>query len=308
MSLILILLGALPGAWPPAPDPRLQRALAYLVREVPSWPEENHCFSCHNNGDAARALFAARRLGHEVPVGALASTLRWLSDPEKWDSLPGDPLFSDKRLARIQFASALADALDARVLVDRGVLIQAAESLLPFQHPDGYWPLAGGRVLGNPVTYGIPLATHFARRTLLHAGPDRFREPAARAARWLATVSLANVPDAAAVILAALPYDSEPAVQYLLRAQASTGGWGPYPKSPPEPFDTAVALLALNSVLRPDLAPAMRRGRAWLAQTQLAEGCWPETTRPSGAQSYAQRVSTAGWATLALLHTISLER
>ena len=30
-------------------------------------------------------------------------------------------------------------------------------------------------------------------------------------------------------------------------------------------------------------------------------GRWTETTRPAGAESYAQRLSTAGWATLALL-------
>src|SRR5262249_25750881 len=33
-----------------------ERAVAYLVREVPLWSQENHCFSCHNNGDGARAL------------------------------------------------------------------------------------------------------------------------------------------------------------------------------------------------------------------------------------------------------------
>ena len=35
------------------------RALAYLIREVPAWSREHKCFSCHNNGDAARALYTA---------------------------------------------------------------------------------------------------------------------------------------------------------------------------------------------------------------------------------------------------------
>ena len=34
---------------------------------------------------------------------------------------------------------------------------------------------------------------------------------------------------------------------------------------------------------------------------QEADGSWPETTRPPGADSYAQRISTTGWALLALL-------
>ena len=46
-----------------------QRAIEFLSREVPAWPAENQCFSCHNNGDAARALFAATRAGHSVPPG-----------------------------------------------------------------------------------------------------------------------------------------------------------------------------------------------------------------------------------------------
>lgn len=35
------------------------KAIGVLQREVPKWSRENGCFSCHNNGDAARALFAA---------------------------------------------------------------------------------------------------------------------------------------------------------------------------------------------------------------------------------------------------------
>jgi hypothetical protein len=50
------------------------RAVALLAREVPRWARENHCFSCHNNGDAARALYEASRLGLRVPADATAAT------------------------------------------------------------------------------------------------------------------------------------------------------------------------------------------------------------------------------------------
>ena len=65
---------------------------------------------------------------------------------------------------------------------------------------------------------------------------------------------------------------------------------------------TAIVLLAL--VRYPDEPGArdmIRRGRAFLIATQEHEGNWKETTRPPGAGSYAQRLSTTGWATLALL-------
>src|SRR5579864_5257757 len=114
-------------------DVSLDHALAYLSREVPRWQRDNQCASCHNNGDAARALYVARRLRHHVPAASLASTSAWLAQPASWDSNRGNPAFSDKNLARIQFAAALLEALDAKVVKDRQVLRQAAESLLPEQ-------------------------------------------------------------------------------------------------------------------------------------------------------------------------------
>ena len=47
----------------------------------------------------------------------------------------------------------------------------------------------------------------------------------------------------------------------------------------------------------------LRRGRAYLLAAQQEDGSWKETTRPAGGDSYAQRVSTTGWALQALLTT-----
>src|SRR5580704_3046901 len=87
-----------------------QHAVDFLAREAPRWFRENHCFSCHNNGDAARALYVASEKGYRVPPSALADTTRWLLAPAKWDTNRDNPGFSDKKLARIQFAAALTQA------------------------------------------------------------------------------------------------------------------------------------------------------------------------------------------------------
>src|SRR2546423_1758213 len=121
-----------------------QRAVEYLSREVPNWHRENHCHSCHNNGDAARALFAAARRGYPVPREALSDTIAWLSAPAGWNNDHGTPGFNDARLARIQFAAALAEA--------RLPLIDAAESLLPLQEPTGEWRISTGGLPGAPAT------------------------------------------------------------------------------------------------------------------------------------------------------------
>src|SRR4051794_4492104 len=95
------------GSTKPTPE---QRALAYLNVEVPRWHAENHCYSCHNNGDGARAMLAGKKAGFIVPEASLADTQLWLDQPENWDHNGGEGGFSDKVLARLQFARTLAEA------------------------------------------------------------------------------------------------------------------------------------------------------------------------------------------------------
>jgi hypothetical protein len=144
-----------------------------------------------------------------------------------------------------------------------------------------------------------------------------------RADRWLRGIPVHNVPDAAAIVFvfsaargASVPANRAAALELLRKGQGRNGGWGPYVTSPPEVFDTALATLALNEIARggarmepaftqKTLSEAIARGRGYLLSQQLADGSWMETTRPSGQSSYAQRISTTGWALLALLDTDS---
>lgn len=306
----------------PSPSPEAW-AVRYLVREVPRWSRENGCFSCHNNGDAARALYAASRGTEPVPPEALAETTRWLDEPERWEHNGGDGAFSDKRLARLQFTSALASAVAAGQVTGRRGLIRAAERVASDQDDDGAFLLEGGALLGSPTTYGRALATRVLRDTLRAADPARFRVAIDKAERWLVAAPVESLLDASAI----LPVVSGPGsatipgaddrrrrcLDLIRRGQSTDGGWGAYDTSPPEPFDTAVVLLALVRFVEDEegaqakgtsgLRPLIDRGRGFLVATQNQDGSWPETTRPAGAESYAQRLSTTGWATLALLAT-----
>ena len=190
------------GPAPKAAETSEARALAYLAREVPRWAAENKCYSCHNNGDAARALYTAWRLGYKVPPRSLADTSRWLSQPERWDHNGGQTGVSDKRLARIQFASALVEALEAGLVKDRKALQEAARKVVEDQATDGSWQVDAVGSVGSPATYGACLATYQARRILEKAEAAQFRTAIAKADQWLLKVQVKSVLDAAVVLLA----------------------------------------------------------------------------------------------------------
>jgi Squalene-hopene cyclase C-terminal domain len=300
-------------AEPPTPE---ARAVAYLSAEVPRWSRENHCYSCHNNGDAARALYRASSAGVSVPRGSLEETTRWLTRPSDWDHNGGDGPFSDKVLARVVFTTSLQTAVATKWIDDRAVLIRAAERLALDQVADGSWPIESQDGPGSPASYGRPLATWLARDSLAAADKRRFRAAIERADGWLARQKILTIADASIALLAT---EKAPAaggedrfrqsLELLRRGQSDDGGWGPHVSAPPEPFDTAIALLALANAERSAEVRAMiARGRRFLVAQQQQDGSWIETTRPPGDVSYAQRISTTGWATLALLATRDLNR
>jgi hypothetical protein len=315
------------------------RAAAFLAREVPRWKQDNDCYSCHNNGDAARALIAAVRAGAgPASRAALEDTLAWLSRPTAWDQnrgrSGGAPPDADRALARLQFASATRAAVVTNLL-DRRPLDEAAALVAKDQHENGSWRLDASQSLGSPATYGTALATWSARETLVTASPQQHASAIARADAWLRTANPAIVLDSAAIVLglsdatdAAANAQRARALDVIMRGQSPAGGWGPFVSSPSEPFDSAIVLIALHDLarLRSDAAlrapsafgeansplvikpytsatisRAIQLGREWLTMQQLDDGSWPETTRPARQESYAQRISTTAWATLALL-------
>jgi hypothetical protein len=327
---LVIVTGAARSTAQPAPSPE-RRAVAYLAVEVPRWRREHPCYSCHNNGDGTRALIAASRRGL-IDASSLGDAVDWLRTPERWALNAEDGGVKDLPLARIQFASALQLLADANS-ADATALDRAAPLLIADQRPDGSWPISAAAAIGSPAGYGTPLATAAARRVLAAARGDDARLAVARADAWFRASTPESVLDASAVLLGLATATDAPAVatrqralQVLKRGQAPDGGWGPYATSPSEPFDTAVAMLALvplqgQSGVRTgsepsgtepltapafsaaDLRTALTRARAYLVAQQSDDGSWPETTRPALQESYAQRISTTGWATLALLAT-----
>lgn len=315
--LALVVLSPLPGAAQPASaDSSEARAVTYLSKEVPKWHTTNSCYSCHNNGDGARALLMASHRGYDVGP-SLETSLAFLRAPDTWATTKVQ-IEANRPLGRVSYAAALAmagerDAAPARALV------QAATLIIGDQQADGSWSPYPAHTDATPVTYGPALATWLARSTLIAAGrePDDFA--VAQTDRWLRTYEVVHTADAAGVLLAMnvtsdVMADRQRAISLsiLRRAQGADGGWGPSADAPATVFHSAIAVLALQqyvsdprlarSTYRPEeLRDALDRGRRWLAAQQLPDGSWTETMREAGTKSYAQKISTTSWALMALL-------
>lgn len=287
-------------------DAAIARGVKYLSVEVPKWRAGHRCYSCHNNGDAARALLVASAKGFEIGA-SLDDTLRFLRQPERWHQNKTAGGFDDKPLARVQFAAALAVA-HAQGRATRPTLERAAGLLIADQRSDGSWTLDQSQRTASPATYGTIIATWSARAALGASGLRAAVPAIEKADAWIRGLKPQNVIDCAATILA-LDRGADPAAQQLRgecvsilrKGQSPDGGWGPDVTAAPQVFDTAMAVLAFSALERDDLKESIATGKAYLVSQQQSDGSWPETTRPAGQHSYAQRISTTGWALLALL-------
>ena len=288
-------------------SPVIAKGVAFLRAELPKT----------RNGDAARALLEAGARGYDVGT-SLDDTLNFLKQPAQWDQSKAPSGVDNPRLERVKFASALAVA-ERHGKAASTDLEAAAKLLVADQAADGSWTLDSSQALGSPATYGTILATWSARTSLIASGmqPDNFT--IVQADRWLRGLTVENLYDASTLLLALdLTGDvmadglRRTALSVVRSAQAENGGWGPETAAPPQVFDTAIAVLALSalnvepriarSTYRPEeLLAAIAKGKAFIESQQRPDGSWPETTRPAGQESYPQRVSTTGWALLALL-------
>jgi hypothetical protein len=313
-GMCLVLTMALHAQAPASPE---SKAVAFLAREVSATQTADGCASCHHNGDAARALFMAGARGHDTGE-AVKGTLAFLDAPAGWNTNKTHHGEADLPLARLQFAGALA-AAGEKDLNPSPALVEAAKMLIADQKPDGSWAPVEGSGLGTPITYGSTVATWMARTTLIASGrqPDDFA--VAQTDRWLRTVEITNVFEAAGVLLGLgvtsdVMADKQRAacLGTIRRAQQDSGGWGPDADSPATVFDTSLVMLSLHQLESDprlarstyrveELREALAKGRAYLAAQQQPDGSWPETVRPGAKPHAALRLSTTAWALVALL-------
>ncbi len=144
----------------PVSDSAMRRAFNYLLDESSNWSGENNCFSCHNNGDAVRALLAYQQEPHTFAGSSWRKLLKWFDQPGEWLKSPSDEFGESPILTFIQFGTARLAAQSGGLMAKNRVIESAIqEELLKSQSPEGYWKVEPEGHIGSPGTYGNALAS-----------------------------------------------------------------------------------------------------------------------------------------------------
>ncbi len=167
-------------------------------------------------------------------------------------------------------------------------------------HPDVVANLLYGLILYDPERYHRELLRAVS---YLESSQD---EQGAWLSRWYSGPYYGAY-RAVSVLSAVAPGSAalERAYCFLERSQCPDGSWG---EGRADPLATALAILALVAIGRPDAQFAIARGVAYLLETQEADGAWPAgafiafpTSDGAGIHTYASRTITTTFCLKALL-------
>jgi len=296
----------------------IARSVPLIQRSSVTFYEKGGCVSCHHNLLGLMAAKTLRRQGYSVDEKIAASELRILAEDMATTRdqalqgivVPGG-LFTTTGYVLISLAAAghPADAAtDALVrLLRRG------------QFPDGRWVSP----VRPPSEASVFTATAVSLRGIqLYGNPRSAADRAAidAGAAWLRKSTPENTEDATFRLLGitwtgAPSSERRAAVDALLAAQKSDGGWAQLDYRASDAYATGQVLVALHEAGISAKSPAYQRGVRYLLDTQLADGSWLVRTRTLPTQIYFesgfphgehQFISAAGtnWAMQALAWSV----
>jgi ankyrin repeat protein len=300
-------------------------ALAAIARSVPliqrsaaTFYEKGGCVSCHHNLLGLMTAKTVRRRGFPLDEKIAASELRVLAEDmasTRDQALQGivvpGGLFTTTGYILLSLAASdhPADAsTDALVRLLRRA-----------QFADGRWVSP----VRPPSEASVFTATAVSVRGIQLYGNPRSaadRDAIERGATWLRKSTPANTEDVTFQLLGlvwtrAAASERRAAVDALLAAQRSDGGWAQLDYRASDAYATGQVLVALHEAGVSARSPAYQRGVRYLLDTQLADGSWRVLSRTLPTQHYFesdfphgehQFISAAGtnWATQALAWSI----
>ena len=290
------------------------RSMPLLQRSAVTFYEKGGCVSCHHNLLGLMTAQTLRRQGLPFDEKTAANELRVLAEDMATSRdqalqgivVPGG-MFTTTGYILIGLAAAGHPADAATDALVR--LLRRA------QFSDGRWVSP----VRPPSEASVFTATAVSMRGIqLYGNPRKAADRAAiaSAANWLRKATPASTEDATFQLLGlswagVSSRERRAAVDALLAAQRTDGGWGQLEYRASDAYATGQVLVALHEAGVPAQSAAYQRGVRYLLDTQLVDGSWFVRTRTLPTQTYFesgfphgehQFISAAGtqWATQAL--------
>jgi hypothetical protein len=323
VALVVSVLPSVASAQNPRPKPAdvgaaIERGLGFLVTDARAWKNKHHCVSCHHAALVVWSMREARRRGHAVDEPFLAELTKWVAESGDGKTGVPRPAGAPKALnaKAVWFALALAAGPKPDAVARKGLtrLWGTVKSDQTEKGSWSAWPETRPPIFGGSDDSMTALAT-LAMTAAAAAGDAEAKGVRDKGVRWLAETKSDDDPQSVAVrlvlwnTLGRPDKEWQPLVRRIEGRQNADGGWSQAKGMASDAWATGQALYALaHAGIKPDDL-AVRRGQAFLARTQRADGAWPMTSRPvkRGGEGSKSLIPITGagsaWAVLGLVRS-----
>lgn len=296
----------------------LAAGLSYLTETGVVWVREKKCASCHHTPELLWTMHEARNQGIAIDEAALAEVRTASFHADNRGKLFADTGAPDPAQAAKMFSTpgmylALAEMPAAPGDPEvKAMMSRIAADLVQWQQTDGSWknlmsrpPLADT----NEMTTMQCVLALFSPWLADDAAREAINASRERGLAWLAANPVTDAPqhDVFRILLLlrlGKPADEiKPFVERIVSRQRADGGWGQTAELSSDALATGQSLYALRLAGVDLQSPAIDRGRAYLVNTQEADGSWIMHSR--GGNKNLKPIGYVGtsWATLGLIRS-----
>lgn len=265
----------------------VQKGLDFIAKDAVKWKNDHQCVSCHHAALTVWSMHEAKRAGRSVDEAVLAEMTKWMAESGEGKSSQQRPEGRPKAIntKALYFALALGSDPNPDPVSQEG-LKKMLKTVKEDQLEDGSWqawpetrpPFFGG---SDDSMTGIAILAASVSEA------EQMRTVRDRGVRWMTETKSDDDPQSLALRLLIWLRVGKPREECdqlahkISSRQREDGGWSQAPEMTSDAWATGQALYALsNAGWKPENS-TIERGRGFLIRTQLEDGSWPMTSRPT---------------------------